>query len=321
MNVALVGMGDHMYEHLLPAIRLIYGIRVVGCVTRTSEKQKKIGLLDDSIRVFSEIDELLKEGPSIDLVICSGPPEFQSVVIRKCLRFDSHVFVEKPTCIDHRELEGLQKEAEGKGLLIFTGYNFLYSGVYKQYKKIVGCQDRLHEEINFYSNKPAMPMWGLNSVEESFVYAVGIHAVSLAYDRLNRELIINGVEVASGNGFFSTFHLGNGVDDIHLKFTNSYPFFYWGMDYLSSTGKVVRTEGANRISVLEKKEGDAFSEACEIRSYPGLKLNANNVGYLDELEAMFGIVRMNDVDSVRDVHQRDLSILKACCEMAEGLKQ
>lgn len=79
-KIGLVGIGEHMIENLIPAIKTIENVKITGIVSRSIQKQyqlqSRFGIPDS----YKTTEDMLSN-KCCDIIICSGPPDFQEKTI------------------------------------------------------------------------------------------------------------------------------------------------------------------------------------------------------------------------------------------------
>ena len=84
-----------------------------------------------NIRIYEDL-ELLLDGEAPDFVDIASPPAYHAGAARAALEAGAHVLVEKPLCLDRRELEDLRARAASAGRLLFCVHNWKHSPVYRR---------------------------------------------------------------------------------------------------------------------------------------------------------------------------------------------
>src|SRR5205823_7890988 len=75
---------------------------------------------------FSDVKEMLRTA-SPNIVHITTPPQSHYSLAKQCLESGSHVYLEKPFTITASEAESLIELAEGCGLKITVGHNYLFT--------------------------------------------------------------------------------------------------------------------------------------------------------------------------------------------------
>jgi predicted dehydrogenase len=84
-----------------------------------------------NIRIYEDLD-LLLAGESPDFVDIASPPAYHADAARAVLEAGAHVLVEKPLCLDSKDLEDLRLRAASAGRLLYCVHNWKHSPVYRR---------------------------------------------------------------------------------------------------------------------------------------------------------------------------------------------
>ena len=91
-----------------------------------------------NIRIYEDLD-LLLAGEAPDFVDIASPPAYHADAARAALEAGAHVLVEKPLCLDSKDLEDLRSRAASAGRLLFCAHNWKHSPVYRRAFDAVGA--------------------------------------------------------------------------------------------------------------------------------------------------------------------------------------
>jgi predicted dehydrogenase len=84
-----------------------------------------------NIRIYEDLD-LLLAGESPDFVDVASPPAYHAGAARAALEAGAHVLVEKPLCLDSKDLEDLRSRAASARRLLYCVHNWKHSPVYRR---------------------------------------------------------------------------------------------------------------------------------------------------------------------------------------------
>jgi predicted dehydrogenase len=84
-----------------------------------------------NIRVYEDLD-LMLTGEAPDFVDIASPPAYHPGAARAALEAGAHVLVEKPLCLNTRELSDLRALAASKARLLICVHNWKHSPVYRR---------------------------------------------------------------------------------------------------------------------------------------------------------------------------------------------
>lgn len=217
------------------------------------------------------------------------------LVVKKAIESGKHVFVEKPpveNTIQLKELIRLRKQCPS--IMVGVGMNFGFSEMSNALNKIIRDKDYFGDitriEINHHSSKPRKPLWGYNSIADSFLLSQLIHP-------LHQILEIGGkVEDIS---FRSSLHdsplfvdlildFKSGVTGI-LKSSTYYPYFEHRLEVYGSNGLVATIDNINQMKIvteIEKKDYFGKVPSLNFNNSP-LSSSAKNTGFSNELDNFF----------------------------------
>lgn len=317
IHIGVVGVGEHMIENILPALQTINNIRIKCIVSRYRTKRVELQNEHDIQYAFSSVQEMASSG-KCQVVICAGAPKYQEEVIEVSIDAGLHVFVEKPTCLDVQKLQELQSKAEKKSLVIYTGYNFIHADTISLFLSTLKTKEILSQRIYYHANKPKTIMWDLDSIVQSFMYAVGIHAISIAYQILDGEFDINILHYKETDEcLYMLVNCKRGKNNVLLELSNGYPYLDWGIDCITCENEVVKVRGFNQVSI-EKKGSDSLNKVNTILSNSELKGGYSRTGYKTQLEELFDYINSSSILKIQNIHRRDLCVLKCVENLIKG---
>jgi predicted dehydrogenase len=125
LKIAIVGCGKIADQHV-HAIRRIPDCTIVGVCDREPLMAKQLAERFAIDMCLSDLAELL-ETARPDVVHLTTPPQSHFPLAKQCLKFGSHVYLEKPFTITASEAESLIHFAESCDLKITVGHNYLFT--------------------------------------------------------------------------------------------------------------------------------------------------------------------------------------------------
>ncbi len=152
VNVALIGAGNFTKSVILPTIKKVDGINLVGLVTSTGVSAESVGRKYDFKYIATSSEELLKKD-EINSVIITTRHNTHANEVLKALKYKKHIFVEKPLCITEEELEEINTAYDGS-VVLQVGFNRRFSPFVQEMKKIVGNNPM---SINYRINAGIIP--------------------------------------------------------------------------------------------------------------------------------------------------------------------
>ncbi len=181
IRVAFLGVSVHAEEHLLPCLLLNRGYRLSCVVSRDETKairlQRAFGF---DYRASNWREAIALNG--IEVVFVAASPTFHLDVALACLDRDLPVFLEKPSAPSLDGLNELVGVARAHPRTpSFVGYNFRHAPSFEKFLATADASgERRAISIRYLTNKPTVPYWNYRSVLESFLFAVGVHALEMA---------------------------------------------------------------------------------------------------------------------------------------------
>ncbi len=133
LNVGFIGGGNFTKNILLPALRKIYKVNLVGIATTKGISSQQIGKKFGFNYCCSDYKEILDD-KSIGSIIISTPHNLHSKMIIDALEAGKNVFVEKPLCININELKQIVKIFSRSQQRLMVGFNRRFSSLAMQAK-------------------------------------------------------------------------------------------------------------------------------------------------------------------------------------------
>ena len=133
LNVGFIGGGNFTKNILLPALRKIHKVNLVGIATTKGISSRQIGKKFGFNYCSSDYKEILND-KSIGSIIISTPHNLHSKMIIDGLDAGKNVFVEKPLCINIDELKQIVKIFNRSGQRLMVGFNRRFSSLAMQAK-------------------------------------------------------------------------------------------------------------------------------------------------------------------------------------------
>lgn len=135
LKVAIVGCGKIADAHA-SQIQRIKGCEIVAVCDREPLMAKQLFERFPVKAHFADLTELLTKAQP-DVVHITTPAETHYDLARRCLEHGSHVYVEKPTALYARQVEGLVALAEDQGLKLTVGHDDQFTHVARRMRALV----------------------------------------------------------------------------------------------------------------------------------------------------------------------------------------
>jgi predicted dehydrogenase len=125
LRIAIVGCGKIADQHVM-AIRRLADCTIVSLCDRELLMAKQLGERFGVSECFCDLDEMLQKTKP-DVVHITTPPQSHFSLAKQCLKFGSHVYVEKPFTVTAREAESLTQIADRRNLKVTAGHNLQFT--------------------------------------------------------------------------------------------------------------------------------------------------------------------------------------------------
>ena len=129
MNLGILGVGSFGKKHI-NVLKNINGIKIIGFYDpdkkKSIEVEKKF-----KIKSFNSDVDLIKNCDAIDIVTNTRTHHH---LIKLCIKYDKHIFVEKPICCTQDEVDDLKHYGQSYKKIIQVGHIERYNPVSSIYK-------------------------------------------------------------------------------------------------------------------------------------------------------------------------------------------
>jgi len=177
IKIWLVWLWEQMEDNLLPSILQSNMCRIISiCDINITvlEKYKKKLFLNNA---YTDYSEMIEE-EELDIIFVASFPQVHFDLIKICIKNNIAIFVEKPPVKDLKEFKEIMKLNSSKNILIWVWMNFSFASFNNTLNQIINNNDFgkiLAINIEHVSSKPTSPLWGYDSVLDSFLLAQVIH--------------------------------------------------------------------------------------------------------------------------------------------------
>ena len=131
----VIGAGGIADRRTIPAIMKDEGSELVAVMDRVPEVAKAVGE-KYGVPYFSDVTEMLTAIKS-DAVYIGTPVFCHKEQALAALKFDRHVFIEKPICLDAGEAVELVAAFKAKGKQLTVGYMMKHHNLHEQAREII----------------------------------------------------------------------------------------------------------------------------------------------------------------------------------------
>ena len=129
ITLGLIGAGNHVKDMLLPPLRDMKQVAIVGICTATGVNAKALGEKLGASYCTTDPQAVFEDATMNTVLIGTRHDSHASLVIR-ALQAGKHVFVEKPLCLTEQELDQIAtsyQDHSRKGLHLMVGLNRRFS--------------------------------------------------------------------------------------------------------------------------------------------------------------------------------------------------
>jgi predicted dehydrogenase/threonine dehydrogenase-like Zn-dependent dehydrogenase len=133
--IGLIGGGMFTKNILLPALKKIPGLTLMGAATTTGVTAQHIAKKFGFAYATTDCQEILKD-KTIGSVIITTRHNSHATLVLEALAAGKHVLVEKPLCLTSEELEEIEAAYDGSRLLM-VGFNRRFAPLARQVKAMV----------------------------------------------------------------------------------------------------------------------------------------------------------------------------------------
>lgn len=279
VRIGLIGCGRHMTEVLLPCLRLNPGAEVVAVTSLSGVTATEFAKTWRIPRVASSWHDYLTDG--VDGIVCSGPVQLHQEVALSCAKNQVPLFVEKPIATDRQTLEKIGT-IRNPMVPLQIGYNLRFSESLSRYKDLIARESVSHLQIDYHANKPKSPLWGLDSLLDSFLLAISVHPLSAASFLLGPVTDIRGIEAHSESSSVKLkIDLEHGDKSSQIRISNASEKFTFFVEGQGRNGDVLAMP--DLLHVTRRLSADGSSQ--DIYAQSQLKPLNYASGYFQQMNA------------------------------------
>lgn len=180
VSVGFIGVGEHARQILIPALSTVKSACLRVVTSRSLERAelyaRQYGACYYTDSWQDAVDQALVSG-----IFAAGPPSLHVQVAQVCLDRGIPVFVEKPPALDSETLSRLVELEVKSSADVFVDYNMRFGATYLRSLEVLGGKEVIQcIKVRLISSRPTRLLWTCKNILESFLYAVGIHAIEMA---------------------------------------------------------------------------------------------------------------------------------------------
>jgi dTDP-3,4-didehydro-2,6-dideoxy-alpha-D-glucose 3-reductase len=139
LRVAVWGIGNHAINRIVPAIKSIDKLSLVGICSRNESNVKKYSISWNCIGWIDPIEMLKDE--QVDVVFIATPIAIHYLQALQVLNAGKHVWCEKPLTCSHKDTQHLVKLARNKNLMLTESFMYLYHSQFKTIQNFIRNSD------------------------------------------------------------------------------------------------------------------------------------------------------------------------------------
>ena len=143
IQFGLIGVGNHIKDMLLPSIRDSKLVNIKAVCTGTGINAKAVAEKEQAEYCASNYREIIGDD-DIDAVVIGTRHDTHAEIIVAALEHGKHVFVEKPLCLNKKELALIDvayEKAAKQGVVLQVGFNRRYSQHATEIKNFLGVRN------------------------------------------------------------------------------------------------------------------------------------------------------------------------------------
>ena len=186
INAAIIGSGIGL-KHF-EAIQGYKNSKVKIICETNHIKRKKLALKFKKIKITSDENEIFRD-KEINLVSIASYDDNHFSQIKKCIRFNKHIIVEKPMCLNQRELNQIKLLLKKKPRIkIISNLVLRANSLFVDIKKKIKSHDIFYIEADYlWGRRHKLYQWRSKIKDYSITLGAGIHMIDLIMWILNKK--------------------------------------------------------------------------------------------------------------------------------------
>jgi predicted dehydrogenase len=209
-NWAVVGLGVHAVERMLPAIRRARHARLVGVYSRRQDVTEEIARAYGA-RAYRALDDAL-EDPDVRAVYLATPNDLHKEQTLRAAAARKHVLVEKPMALSSEDAAAMARACASAGVGLYVGFHLRFHPAHRQARALVASGeigDVVWAGARWVSQRPRDTGWRLDPARSggTLLTARGVHLLDLVR-------FVCGTEWLSVTGFSDGLRADAPADDI-----------------------------------------------------------------------------------------------------------
>ncbi|TMM04169.1 MAG: Gfo/Idh/MocA family oxidoreductase [Actinobacteria bacterium] len=174
ISVGVVGLG-YWGPNLARNFAAIPGCELTWCCDSSPEARSRIGTAIPTVRVASDIDELLRD-PGLDAIAIATPVPSHAELAVRVLEAGKHCLVEKPLAQALADAQRVVTAAEASGRTLMVGHLLEYHPGVQQLRSLADSGELGDRIYYIYGNRLNL---GKLRWDENALWSLGAHDVSV----------------------------------------------------------------------------------------------------------------------------------------------
>jgi 1,5-anhydro-D-fructose reductase (1,5-anhydro-D-mannitol-forming) len=179
---AVVGLGAHAVERMLPAIRRARHARLAGVYSRRQDVTQEIARAYGA-RAYRTFDDTL-EDPDVRVVYLATPNDVHKEHTLRAAGARKHVLVEKPMALSCEDAAEMARACAAAGVRLCVGFHLRFHPAHRQARALVASGeigDVVWAGARWMSHRPRDTGWRLDPARSggTLLTARGVHLLDL----------------------------------------------------------------------------------------------------------------------------------------------
>jgi predicted dehydrogenase len=155
INVAVIGTGNFARNILLPLLSKIHEYNLKAIVDVSGSKAKQVAAKYNADYCTTDYKEILEDA-GVDLVVITTPHNLHYPMIIDAAKAGKAIYVEKPMCLNERELKYIVKVISETKVPLIVGFNRRYAPLVVKAKELIKQMHRPYL-VNYRVNAEFIP--------------------------------------------------------------------------------------------------------------------------------------------------------------------
>jgi predicted dehydrogenase len=164
LKVGLIGAGSFAKGTILPIIKKIPHVNLVGVATATGASAEYVARKFNFEYCTTDYKKILAD-PELDCIIISTRHGLHAKITSEALEHDKNVFVEKPLALTFEELERVINAYNTSNGKIMVGFNRRFSPFSVKVKESINCKEPIALNIRVNAGRLSSDSWVYDPTE------------------------------------------------------------------------------------------------------------------------------------------------------------